>query len=55
MVKRGRKPKAIKKEREAIYAAPELLAWAREKAEEHKCTTSEFICSVLEKAKEQEG
>lgn len=55
MQKRGRKPKAVKKEREAIYADPTLLAWLREQAELQQCTVSEFICSVLEKAKEQEG
>ena len=55
MAERGRKPKKNKKIREAIYVDPDLLEWINEKAEEKGYTNSEFICAILDKAKEQEG
>ena len=55
MAERGRKPKANKKEREAIYVEPELLKWVRDQAESRQRTVSEFVCEVLQEKKEQEG
>lgn len=50
----GRPPKEEKKEREAIYFEPGLLAWLRAKAGKHM-TVSALVNMIVEKEMKKEG
>lgn len=50
----GRPPKEEKKEREAIYFEPRLLAWLRVKAGKHM-TVSALVNMIVEKEMKKEG